>query len=285
MTHSLYSGHFLHVRLVTTTGPTRAIVSPTFSVTQDKCHLLVAMHMSGMAHGSIRVVIAPQKSKFASWVPTEILGNNNNNWDLYMFSIGRVSQDFHVLLEVVPKGLGGRARGHVSIDNVMLLECFPDASQPDVCDTAQVKCKKNKRDMCLKANKVCDIDVDCDGKEDESLNCEKIPFGGRCDFEGGWCGWQNSGKAIMLWQRNSGPTPTEKTGPEADHTFQSHNSSGNYMFVNMNQHANDDEMHKLVGFASNAVMNSVVFNPPPSVHTNATSAYRNSCMVSYRKCV
>lgn len=52
------------------------------------------------------------------------------------------------------------------------------------------------------------------------------------------------------------------------------------MFVNMNQHANDSEKKKLVGFASNAVMNSIVFNPPPSVHANASSPYRNSCMVS-----
>lgn len=108
---------------------------------------------------------------------------------------------------------------------------------------------------------------------------EKIPLGGKCDFESGWCGWQNSGKAIMLWERNSGPTPTEKTGPESDHTFQYTNTSGHYMFVNMNQHANDGETNKLAGFASNAVMNSVVFNPPPQVHYNASSPYRNSCMV------
>lgn len=83
----------------------------------------------------------------------------------------------------------------------------------------------------------------------------------------------------MLWERYHGPTPTEKTGPETDHTFQYTNNSGHYMFVNMNQHANDGEMKKLVGFASNAVMNSVVFNPPPQVHYNASSPYRNSCMV------
>lgn len=86
----------------------------------------------------------------------------------------------------------------------------------------------------------------------------------------------------MLWERHHGPTPTEKTGPDTDHTFKHVNSSGHYMFVNMNQHANDGEMKKLVGFASNAVMNSVVFNPPPQVHYNASSPYRNSCMVRNR---
>ncbi len=85
----------------------------------------------------------------------------------------------------------------------------------------------------------------------------------------------------MLWERHHGSTPTEKTGPETDHTFQYANNSGHYLYVNMNQHANDDEMKKLVGFASNAVVNSVVFNPPPQVHYNASSPYQNSCMVRH----
>lgn len=84
----------------------------------------------------------------------------------------------------------------------------------------------------------------------------------------------------MDWARNSGPTPTEKTGPDNDHTLENTNSSGYYMYVNMNQHKEDAEKKKLVGFASNAVMNSVIFNPPPSVHTNISSPYRNSCIVS-----
>lgn len=51
------------------------------------------------------------------------------------------------------------------------------------------------------------------------------------------------------------------------------------MYVNMNQHVNDEEKKKHAGFAANAVMNSVIFNPPPSVHSNISSPYRNSCMV------
>lgn len=110
---------------------------------------------------------------------------------------------------------------------------------------------------------------------------EKIPFGGRCDFESGSCGWKNSGQAIMAWARHSGPTPTEKTGPDNDHTFENTNSSGHYMFVNMNQHAQDPEKKKISGFASNAQINSVVFNPPPPVHANTSSPYRNSCIVRF----
>lgn len=87
----------------------------------------------------------------------------------------------------------------------------------------------------------------------------------------------------MQWARHSGPTPTENTGPDKDHTF-SHdrtNTSGHYMFVNMNQHANDTEKKKISGFASNAVINSVTFNPPPPAHTNTSSPFHNSCTVRF----
>lgn len=112
---------------------------------------------------------------------------------------------------------------------------------------------------------------------------DKIPYGGFCNFENGWCGWQNSGKsrAIMLWARHIGPTPTDKTGPEFDHTFQHTNKSGYYMFVDMNQHADDPEKKNLVGFASNAVMNSVIFNPPPPCHSNSSSPYKNTCLARF----
>lgn len=87
----------------------------------------------------------------------------------------------------------------------------------------------------------------------------------------------------MLWTHHSGPTPTDKTGPDNDHTLERTNSSasGHYMFVNMNQHAQDPEKKKISGFASNAQINSVVFNPPPPVHANTSSPYRNSCVVRF----
>lgn len=124
-----------------------------------------------MLHGSLRIVIVPQNRHESSWVPAEVAGNDLRQWQLMHFRIGRVSQDFQILFEVVPKGLGGQVRGHVSIDNLSLKGCFPEASSSDACYMAQLKCQKSKRDMCLKTESVCDIDVDCDDKEDEMLNC------------------------------------------------------------------------------------------------------------------
>ena len=50
-----------------------------------------------------------------------------------------------------------------------------------------------------------------------------FPAGGDCDFEGpDLCGWRNSYRSTLDWLRLSGPTPTANTGPQTDHTTQSH---------------------------------------------------------------
>lgn len=127
------------------------------------------IHQSSMQNGSLKIVIEPQSS--SSWVPAEIAGNDFRQWQLMHFPIGRVSQDFQIVFEVMPRGLVGSQRGHVSIDNLSLKGCFPEGPRTDTCSNALVKCQKNKRDQCLKTVSVCDIDVDCDDKEDELLNC------------------------------------------------------------------------------------------------------------------
>lgn len=227
-------------------------------------------------------------------------GNGRCSSPLFISSLS-VTNDFQILFEVVPNNLGGQAiRGHVSIDNLRLRNCFADSPRKDACSSMQIKCNESRSEVCIESSRICDLVDDCDESEDESLNCgefpcwkvknltqpftvfaDKIPFGGRCDFEDGWCGWQNSGKAIMEWARWTGSTPTDKTGPEFDHTFQHTNKSGFYMGVNMDQHSQDAEKKELAGFASNAVMNSVPFNPPPPCHSNSSSPYKNTCLARF----
>jgi len=48
---------------------------------------------------------------------------------------------------------------------------------------------------------------------------DKIPEHARCNFQNGWCGWKNVSGRPLSWILNSGPTPSERTGPSFDHTY------------------------------------------------------------------
>ncbi|XP_075168825.1 anaplastic lymphoma kinase [Haematobia irritans] len=275
------NGHFLYARLSPTTVQIN-LTSPQFSTTMEKCVLEVVMHQSGMSHGLSRVVVELLHSQENSWVPAEIVGDNYRQWSKKSFRLGRISRDFRLVFEIVPKLLEGQ-KAHVAIDNLRMVNCFPEGTKSEKCSTSQVKCMNNKRPVCIPLPRICDITRDCDNAEDELLNCEKIPFGARCDFENDWCGWRDSGRTVLSWSRHTGSSPTYDTGPEGDHTFNhpSNSSSGYYMLVNMNQHSNNSEKGQQIGFASNAIMISRTFNPPPSVHGDPHSPYRNSCVVRF----
>lgn len=166
------NGHFLHLRLEPTTQQ-RIIQSPVFSTTLENCYLEVFLHQSAMQHGRFRIVIEPTRDQNNSWVSHEMFGNNMMMWENYTFLINRVSKDFRILFEVVPNGLDGSSRGHVSIDNLRMRNCFPETIRKEDCDESQIKCFDNKRPVCIKPSRICDIDINCDDSEDELSNCGK----------------------------------------------------------------------------------------------------------------
>ncbi|XP_055839664.1 tyrosine-protein kinase receptor [Episyrphus balteatus] len=274
------NGHFLYARLSSSTEQVN-LTSPQFSTTMDKCQLEVYIHQSDMSHGLSRIVVEPLHSTESPWVPTELAGNNFRHWEHQVYRIGRITRDFRIAFEIVPR-LSDSQRAHVAIDNLRMVNCFPEGTKSEKCSTSQVKCMMNKVPVCIPLPRICDINRDCDDAEDELQNCDKIPYGGRCDFESGWCGWRDSGKTVLAWSRYTGSSPTHDTGPDSDHTYQHlMNSTGYYMLVDMNQHINNSEKGSLIGFASNAIMISKTFNPPPLVHGDANSPYRNSCVVRF----
>lgn len=86
-------------------------------MTKEKCRLEMYAHQSGNKNGKLRIVIEPVNSydttTASSWVPIERNGNDNHKWTELTFPIGRVSQDFRILFEVVSSGLRPQQRGHV----------------------------------------------------------------------------------------------------------------------------------------------------------------------------
>uniref|UniRef100_T1GM18 MAM domain-containing protein n=1 Tax=Megaselia scalaris TaxID=36166 RepID=T1GM18_MEGSC len=238
---------------------------------------------SNLENGFLRVVIEPTESQESSSIIAEVAGDNLRKWKAKRFQIGRISRDFRVSLEIIPS-IQKTSRGSIALDNIRMTDCFPQGTRNDKCSSTQLKCKSSKIPVCIPLSRICDLVVDCDDAEDELRNCDKIPNGGICDFENpenDWCGWHDPGKSLLTWSRHAGASPTQDTGPTIDHTFQ--NTSGHYMLVNMNQFANDSEKKDRAGFASNAIMYSRIFNPPPTVHGIPGHPFSNSCIKFKKK--
>ncbi|XP_072933759.1 tyrosine-protein kinase receptor [Epargyreus clarus] len=295
-------GHFLYLP-VDPTMENMVIKSPPFRGLWEFCKFEARLHQSKMQNASIRLISESTMSG-VQWILQEVAGDNLEFWQPFRFMIGKVQQEIRIIIEISRPSLVSLAQPlpHIAVDNIRMVECLPE---PPVfngeCQHGQLKCRIMSKESCIKLQQVCDLVKDCDDGIDERQNCDKMPFGSYCNFEQDTCGFENVPQPILKWSRHNGPTPTDKTGPNYDHTcgppdpystvipmvhslFPAHmNYSmvtcvGYYFFVNMNVTGPNQER---ADFASTAVMKTIIFNPPPKVHGNITSQYYNCCMIRF----
>ncbi|KAF7281667.1 hypothetical protein GWI33_004443 [Rhynchophorus ferrugineus] len=246
------------------------VTSPLIGPTTSSCKLNLYVYQENMEGGEIRIVgdkttdTANTLNNHTQWLVNIIHGNNLKKWKKYDLSIGKITTNFTILLEVVPADTI-LPNATVAFDNLQLYGCF--AKNDDTCSPHQYKCKGSKE--CINSTSVCDFNIDCPLGDDERQNCHLMPYGSRCTFEDDWCGWTNADTNILQWTRRNGSTPKNFTGPNFDHTYM--NSTGNYLYVDMLKEQ----------FASQAVLKSIIFNPPPSVHGNISSKYFNTCAIRF----
>uniref|UniRef100_T1H974 Tyrosine-protein kinase receptor n=1 Tax=Rhodnius prolixus TaxID=13249 RepID=T1H974_RHOPR len=256
-------GHFLYLLSKYAGGPNELHVwSPKYVRTGEMCKLSLWLHMSNMTKGKFRVVI--DAMNHTQWVASEQPGNDDNTWKNYTFSVGPITQEFNIILEVVPSNV---YPSHIALDNIKLKNCFPDPPQ-NVCMPSQFQCSDN---VCIDASRVCNINKDCANSEDEHQDCFKVQAFARCTFEEGWCGWHNRLGNVLNWTLNNGSTATSSTGPSYDHTYQ--NATGMYVYVDMSG--------KQVDMGTASVLESPIINPPPRYHSNSSSPYHNSCFITF----
>ncbi|XP_075987963.1 anaplastic lymphoma kinase [Anticarsia gemmatalis] len=296
-------GHFLYLA-VDPTMENMVIKSPPFRGLWDFCKFEARLHQSKMQNASIRLVAESTESG-VQWLLQEMAGDNYGTWNLMRFTIGKVFQKVRIIIEITRPNYVNLSQTlpHLAIDNIRMIDCVPEP--PGNCEPGQMKCKIMSKDSCIKQQQVCDLVKDCDDDSDENQSCDKMPYGSYCNFELDTCGFENVFEAhsILKWSRHYGPTPTDNTGPNYDHTCHpaiphlaipvptlmmpplvpAHMESntqcvGYYMFVNMNVTGPNQERPD---FASTAVMRTVVFNPPPQVHGNITSRYYNCCIIRF----
>ncbi|KAI5633426.1 MAM domain, meprin/A5/mu domain-containing protein [Phthorimaea operculella] len=231
---------------------------------------------------------------------------NTKNWHSIRFVIGKLTQEVRIMIEITKPNNHisfSEPLPYIALDNIRMVECLPESPvlPKGQCQQGQFKCQIMQQESCIKKKQICDLVRDCDDSSDERQNCDKMPYGSYCNFEQDACGFENVPQPILKWSRHSGPTPTDKTGPDYDHTCgpplylyphdmlpplapaHMNNTAniacvGYYFFVNMNVTGPNKEK---ADFASTAVMKTVVFNPPPKVHGNIMSKYYNCCMIRF----
>uniref|UniRef100_A0ABD2WEB8 Tyrosine-protein kinase receptor n=1 Tax=Trichogramma kaykai TaxID=54128 RepID=A0ABD2WEB8_9HYME len=254
-------GKFLYMR-----GPAAdQLYSSEIPRSTSDCYLELAVHQVEMKYGSISLII--ETFNRTSYVAAEKGGNNAKSWETIKFNLGVISQKFIIILEI----RAPFANSSLAVDNIRLVNCFPDsrAFNYGECTAASMfHCYNGS--ACLKHDHVCDLTADCPSAEDETGECEKVPAYAKCNFEWGWCGWTNGAENPLNWTLHQGPTPTERMGPETDHTYR--NSSGTYAYV---------DMSRKVEYGSQGTLKSPIFNPTPPYHNDTSSPYYKSCKVRF----
>ncbi|XP_012251030.2 ALK tyrosine kinase receptor isoform X2 [Athalia rosae] len=254
----LPNGHYLWL-----TGHGQGqIWSKMIPKTARMCILELALHQVQMQNGQINIVI--ETSNHTSVIIAERPGNDNAKWEMNRFNLGANSQYFRIVIEITAP----LPNSSIAVDDIRLSECFPE-SRPlgATCTDDMFRCNNGS---CLNKTRICDLTPDCAYGEDEQLECDEVPENARCNFEDGWCGWNNDPSRPLKWTRQRGPTPNERTGPSYDHTYR--NASGSYMYVNMSGKTE---------YGYGAVMASPVYNPTPPYSSNETNPYYKSCQARF----
>lgn len=153
--------------------------------------------------------------------------NNQGNWKLISFGVGRRKSQFRI-------GIRREATHQITetfaIDNIQFINCdFSLPRQSNHCLTDSFECRKTQ--ACIPLSDICDLDDDCADGTDEECDDSTNTF---VTFEkDNFKSTFKNGNADFNWKIISGISPnrlTTKSGPPFDHTLS--NTKGHYLYLN-----------------------------------------------------
>jgi hypothetical protein len=196
------TGFYLYLEATTSSvGQVARLFSPDLSNKQGPFCLTFYYHMFGETAGTLSVFeYRADGSRQQIW---GVAGNKGNIWR--SSEAINISEGVQKIAIEARRGgsVGASDRGDIAIDDVLLR--YPSCSSIENC--------KN---------------------QSPPVNVGPPPTGndgtvvGGCNFELTECGFVNEGN-VFMWLHNKGPTPTEDTGPNTDHT--TGNENGYYMYT------------------------------------------------------
>ncbi|XP_041353518.1 leukocyte tyrosine kinase receptor-like isoform X2 [Gigantopelta aegis] len=184
-------------------------------------------------------------------VPMKVFYGNlseRERWKTVNVTIGNRTDTFRVILT----GYTPSMSSFVAVDNLEFFNCEPDRPDDGSCMADEFQCSSSR---CISRDHVCNIEHDCSCDEDERLlECEQIPYYGRCtfencDFESADCGWYNVQDDDFDWLLQN---YTHPFFGKQDHT----RDDGRGHFVSINN-------TRTLAIDSTAVLRSVQLPPPP----------------------
>ncbi|XP_070550808.1 MAM and LDL-receptor class A domain-containing protein 1-like [Ptychodera flava] len=209
------------------------IASPTILATSSNCTLTLWYHMYGTSIGSLVIYQRTTYLDSNMLVLRNMTGDMGNVWLNLDVPITPYGTNFKIVIEGM---VGNGYYGDIAIDDVTFSDGCIEGGQIPGEDTASPPplyeiCGDDPRKLsctsgggCFESWQRCNFISDCQDGSDES-NC-----GTNCDFEEDFCGWQNVIGGQINWTIATGPSWTNDTGPNVDHTKGT--QQGHFLFFN-----------------------------------------------------
>nr|XP_054758504.1 leukocyte tyrosine kinase receptor-like [Lytechinus pictus] len=243
-------------------GAKAELESLTYQETGALCSINFFYYMNGTDVGTLTLMVAIDNQRYPIWQRS---GSQAARWIDELILLRSIPSPFQLIFEAT---MTGGNSGDIALDNIQLLDCSPDHIAPPCSGNGHFECTNLE---CIPRHQVCDLRQHCLFGEDENdTACSHIPYGARCDFESGLCGWYDIvGQDQQNWTRHHGSTKSTGTGPSVDHTLGT--EEGYYIYYETSQ----------IGAGHEAYIRSPVFEAPPAATRNSTSPLYEACELRF----
>ncbi|CAH2328954.1 leukocyte tyrosine kinase receptor [Pelobates cultripes] len=182
------------------------LLSPVFPGSSRTCFLEVAVYNPVDSLSDIlSVMIQSAKANFSLPVLHQKEADSTarlSNWKSLSWEIGEINERFQISLRSTSCGLNEDKL--LALDSLNLRNCFEGIKEDDLFHCRETSYFLCENGDCIHQRRLCDFHKDCAGGEDEDSLCDDVlPFGSRCSFEEGTCGWTLRGSAGSSWIRTN----------------------------------------------------------------------------------
>ncbi|CAF4086941.1 unnamed protein product, partial [Rotaria sordida] len=223
--HTTYSTSGSYIYLTSSDGTTpnspARLITSVFRQASSTCRIEFWIYLTGLVSNQLNVMLLTgnqiERATLQRFQYQSML-----NWTKVIIEIGRVDVPFQIAFD----SQRSITWGSVAIDDTKILRChLPPIVNPNQCQGAdRFLCS---RGSCIAKSRICDLTDDCGDKSDESNRlCASYQT---CTFDISFCDWTHDNTTEFKWILVQGPSPSDETGPNRDHT--TGYATGRYAFI------------------------------------------------------